>query len=189
MIIKQTIAGLACAIAAGAVSAADLPAGDPISAKIFLELHSFQQLSGSIEPLVSVPGEAFRVLDGDFLALGHLRIRLVGIDAPETAQQCNTAEGAFWECAVEAEDRVRSLMRMAERVECFSDEQDSYGNYLASCKADGRDVGAVLVGEGLAWPDQEQGYYGSEAATAQAGEIGIWQAATQPPWEWRKEQN
>lgn len=189
MMIIRTMASAALVFAANAASSQDLQLPDPISAKIFLELDSVQQLSGRIGPLVSVPGEAFRVIDGDVLSLGNLRIRLVGIDAPETAQRCNTAQGDFWECSAQAEDRARGIMRSAERVECFSNEQDSYGYYLASCKADGQDIGALLVGEGLAWPKPDQGYYQAELALAQAGNTGIWQAHTQPPWEWRNSHN
>lgn len=187
MILKRSIAGAAFAIVANVASSAELQPVDPISARIFLELHTIQSLSANIGPLVSAPGEAFRVIDGDFLALGNLRIRLVGIEAPKAAQQCNASNGSSWDCVTESSDRVRNVLRTAERVECFSSEQGNYGLYFASCEADGRDMGALLVEEGLAWPDQDQGYYLSEATMAQAEGHGIWQAYTQPPWEWRME--
>ena len=189
MMKKQTLVSAVFAFAASTVFAADLPKGDSASAKVFLELHSIQRLAGVMTPLLTVPGGAFRIVEGDFLALGNLRIRLIGIDAPEIAQQCNAAEGGYWECAAEAEDRVRDMLRNAERVECFSNERDSYGHYLASCKADGQDVGAHLVAEGLAWPDADQGYYHLEAMQAQAAHRGIWQAETPSPDEWRKDHN
>ncbi|MFC4213819.1 thermonuclease family protein [Pseudophaeobacter arcticus] len=187
--IKRTIVSTVFAFMAGAVSAADLPKGDSVSARVFMELHNIQRLSAVLDPLLSVPGGAFRIVEGDFLALGNLRIRLMGIEAPEVAQQCNSANGDYWECAAEAEDRIRDMLGSAERIECFGNERDSYGHYLASCKADGLDVGARLVAEGLAWPDQDQGYYLPEAAQAQAAHIGIWQAQTPTPSEWRKLQN
>lgn len=186
MMIKQTLAGLALAMTAGATSATELPlVSDPVSAKVFLELHSIQQMAGVMEPLLTVPGEAFRVIEGDTVALGTLKIRLVGIEAPEMAQQCNGADGTLWECAAEAEDRIREMLRGAERVECFSNDRDNYGHYIASCQADGQDVGAQLVAEGLAWPERERGYYTPEMEAAQAGSLGIWQAETLTPWEWR----
>ena len=174
---------------ASAVSSAELPPVDPISARIFLDLHSIQKLSADIRPLVSAPGEAFRIIDGDLLALGNLRIRLVGIDAPESAQQCNTSSGAFWDCSAQSSDRVRNIVHLAERVDCFTSENGNHGLYIASCQADGSDVGALLVGEGLAWSDQDEGYYLSETTVAQTEGLGIWQAYTQPPWEWRMEQH
>ena len=189
MILMRSIAAATVATIASLTSATELPPTDPISAKIFLELHSLQTLSANIRPLVSAPGEAFRVIDGDFFALGNLRIRLVGIDAPEAAQLCNTSNGASWDCSATSSDRARSIINKASRVECFTSEDGSHGLYVASCQADGRDVGALLVEEGLAWPDRDQSYYVSETNTAQANSIGIWQAYTQPPWEWRLEQH
>ncbi|GAA6195430.1 thermonuclease family protein [Pseudophaeobacter sp.] len=189
MMIKRTIVSAVFAFAAGIVSAADFPKGDSASARVFMELHSIQRLSGVLTPLLTVPGGAFRIVEGDLLALGNLRIRLVGIEAPEVAQLCNSAQGDSWECAAEAEDRIRDVLRTAERIECFSNDRDSYGHYLASCKADGLDVGGLLVAEGLVWPDQEQGYYQPEAAQAQAASRGIWQAETPSPSDWRRQQD
>ncbi|AZV77317.1 thermonuclease family protein [Parasedimentitalea marina] len=189
MIIKRTLAAATLVTLANTVSSAELPSGDPISARIFLELHSIQKLSADIRPLVSAPGEAFRVIDGDFLALGNLRIRLVGIDAPDSAQRCNTPDGSSWDCSAQSSDRARDVIHMAERVECFTSENGNHGLYVASCQADGSDVGALLVGEGLAWPEQDEGYYLAESNVAQTEGLGIWQAYTQPPWEWRIEQN
>lgn len=189
MIIKRTIAAATLATIASVASSAELPLVDPISARIFLELHSIQKLSADIRPLVSAPGEAFRVIDGDYLALGNLRIRLVGIDAPKAAQQCNTPSGASWDCSAQSSDRARNIIHLADRVECFTSDDGNHGLYLASCQADGRDVGALLVEEGLAWPDQDQSYYVAESNVAQADGLGIWQAYTRPPWEWRLEQH
>ena len=83
MIIKRTIAAATFATIASVASSTELPLVDPISAKIFLELHSIQKLSADIRPLVSAPGEAFRIIDGDFLALGNLRIRLPQKASPQ----------------------------------------------------------------------------------------------------------
>ncbi|MEP2716637.1 thermonuclease family protein [Pseudophaeobacter sp.] len=187
---KQTLASVALAFAASSSFATDLPLGeaDPTSARIFLELHSIQQLAGVMNPFLSVPGEAFRIVEGDSLALGNLRIRLVGIEAPEMAQRCNALNGVPWECAAESEDRMRDILRSAEQVECFSNDRNSYGDYVASCTADGEDVAARLVAEGLAWPDEERGYYLPELAAAQAEGLGIWQAETPTPFEWRMQQ-
>jgi endonuclease YncB( thermonuclease family) len=186
LMMKRTFVSVVFALAANTAAASDLPLGDSASAKVFLQLSGIQQLAAVMDPLLSVPGGAFRIVEGDFLALGNLRIRLAGIDAPEIAQRCNTAQGMLWECAAQAEDRMRDILRAADRVECFSNDQDNYGYYVASCKADGADIGAQLVSEGLAWADETQGYYQAEAARAQAASLGIWQAETASPSEWRR---
>ena len=38
------------------------------------------------------------VVDGDTLDVGSIRVRLFGIDAPETAQECADGRGAKWAC-------------------------------------------------------------------------------------------
>ena len=189
MKIKHLAARIALTFAASAAMSADLQPGDPISAKIFLQLHSIEKLAGEVVPLVSAPGRDFRVIDGDSLAMGDLNIRLVDIDAPLAVQRCNTPDGSYWDCAAQARQRVRSIVNEAERVECFSTDQDHYGRHLATCDADGVDVGALLVEEGLAWAHENDGRYVPQASIAQANARGIWQAETAPPWNWGAEQD
>ena len=57
---------------------------------------------------------------------------------------------------------------------------------IARCIAGGRDVGARLVDEGLAWAFVEYSgdYVAAEAAAKGAGQ-GIWQAPTQTAWDYR----
>ncbi len=39
-----------------------------------------------------------RVIDGDSLSFGKTRIRLQGIDAPETRQTCSRPDGSLYRC-------------------------------------------------------------------------------------------
>jgi len=54
----------------------------------------FATSSGAAAELV---GRA-TVTDGDTLTVAKQRIRLWGIDAPESAQQCTTRDGRSWPC-------------------------------------------------------------------------------------------
>src|SRR6476659_5677736 len=73
-----------------------------------------------------------RVVDGDTLTLGAVRVRLEGIDAPETDQVCLNASATRWTCGIEARDQLAS--RIAGRViDCVSSETDRYGRSLATC--------------------------------------------------------
>ena len=47
-----------------------------------------------------------RIVDGDTLAIGSTKIRLEGIDAPETDQVCLNANGAHWTCGIDARDQL-----------------------------------------------------------------------------------
>ena len=43
-----------------------------------------------------------RVIDGDTIHVGETRVRLEGIDAPESNQTCKRATGEEWACGAEA---------------------------------------------------------------------------------------
>ena len=90
-----------------------------------------------------------RVIDGDTLAIGAVRLRLLGIDAPEAAQTCTDAAGQAWACGVVATERLGALVATGE-TRCEGDERDRYGRLVAHCHAGGQDLNATLVREGLA---------------------------------------
>ncbi len=133
---------------------------------------------------VEITGEA-RVLDGDTLDIGPVRIRLHGIDAPERSQTCATARGT-WTCGIAASDRILALTK-AGPTTCIPIERDAFGRIVADCTADGVNLGATLVAEGLAWAFlRYSDTYAEIEAGARARGEGIWQAATQTPWDYRE---
>lgn len=88
------------------------------------------------------------MVDGDTLWLGGEKIRLAGIDAPETHD---------FRCAEELVIGERAAARLRELVNggaltlsTIDRDEDRYGRKLRNVAVDGRDVGEVLVGEGLA---------------------------------------
>ena len=88
------------------------------------------------------------VIDGDTLAIDGRRVRLLGIDAPEAKQTC-LAEGARWPCGKAATEAL--IERTTGRaVTCTEHDQDRYGRAIAVCRADGEDLNARMVSEGLA---------------------------------------
>ena len=132
----------------------------------------------------AVTGSA-RVIDGDTLDVGGVRIRLHGIDAPESGQTCRTG-GKRWLCGREA---TRALAgRISGRsVECQERDRDRYGRLVAACSASGRDLNAWMVAEGwaFAYRRYSNAYVGEESAE-RAARRGVWRGEVVPPWEWRK---
>jgi endonuclease YncB( thermonuclease family) len=126
------------------------------------------------------------VSDGDTLVVGGLRVRLFGADAPESAQLCGTAGGGEWDCGAAATDRLRDLVE-GETVTCAITERDLYGRVVAACAAGGRDLGAAMVGEGLAWAYRaySDAYVGAEDEARAAGR-GVWQGEALVAWDWRR---
>src|SRR4051794_20173629 len=91
-----------------------------------------------------------RVVDGDTIAIGSTKIRLLGIDAPEGAQPCKGKTGKSYQCGDAATARVRQLTA-GRAVTCKGDQHDQYGRLLAVCSVQGKEINSTLVREGLAW--------------------------------------
>ena len=86
------------------------------------------------------------ITDGDTLRIGSERIRLHGIDAPESKQSCR-AGGKTWPCGAAATRALRE--RIAGRpVECTERDRDRYGRIVAVCRVAGADVNAWMVEQG-----------------------------------------
>ena len=105
--------------------------------------------------LVSAPAWAqditgpARVIDGDTIDISGQRIRLHGIDAPDTKQLCDLGMMAM-SCGREATKRLRRLVRGGQ-VRCEERDRDRYDRIVAVCfNSDGRDVGKAMLRNGWA---------------------------------------
>lgn len=124
-----------------------------------------------------------RAADGDSLRLGEKRVRLIGIDAPELDQACWRDDGSEWACGRVARDHLAAIL-MGATISCTPQGEDKYGRTLANCEADGRDLGAIMVSDGLAVADSD---YLAEQLSARASGKGIWAGRFTNPREWRKD--
>lgn len=136
-------------------------------------------------PPGAVIGGRARVSDGDTIEVAGVRIRLEGIDAPESAQMCETAAGDPWPCGRLATRALERLIGDRE-VRCQSHGLDKYGRTLAVCEAGGRDLNAEMVRQGFAWAfvRYSQRYVAVEAE-ARAARAGIWAGTAVPAWDYR----
>jgi endonuclease YncB( thermonuclease family) len=126
-----------------------------------------------------------RVVDGDTIDIGDTRIRLEGIDAPESGQTCKRKWFGSWPCGAVA---TAALARMVENrtVSCEPKGLDKYGRTLAVCFVDGRDINAQMVRQGHAWAFVRYSQsYVKEEGLAKAESLGIWQGESQAPWDYR----
>lgn len=124
-------------------------------------------------------------VDGDTLAVGGVRVRLEGIDAPEASQVCTDARGATWPCGAEAQRALAQLVANTI-VSCEERGLDRYKRLLGVCRAGATEVNAELVRRGLAWAfiRYSQSYAAVEAEARRA-KAGIWSGQAQPAWEYR----
>lgn len=106
------------------------------AAAVVVAIHSPDRLGiGESQPPPSITGKAV-VVDGDTLRINGSRIRLHGIDAPESDQQCEDATGESYPCGRRATAALRSAVS-GERVNCERRTVDRYGRIVAVCYADG----------------------------------------------------
>lgn len=126
-----------------------------------------------------------RVIDGDTLEIGGERIRLEGIDAPESAQQCRDKAGASWACGEAAIAALKNLTSGSD-VTCERKGTDKYGRTLGICRAAETDINGAMIRSGYAWAFVKYSTtYAAEEAEARKAGIGIWQADNMPPWDFR----
>jgi endonuclease YncB( thermonuclease family) len=141
-------------------------------------------LTGNALAADAISGVA-RIVDGDTLAIGDIKIRLEGIDAPETDQVCLDAAAAKWACGVVARDRLIAHVN-GRPIDCKPTGTDRYGRTLAVCRVAGEDLNAWMVQEGwaLAFVRYSTAYV-KEEEKAHAAQQGLWRGAFIAPWDWR----
>jgi len=159
---------------------------------VALSVHGYQRAAVSLaahnHPQLrrEVVGKAW-VIDGDTIDVARTRIRLLGLDAPESDQSCTDAAGKRWWCGHAA---THALIRhlAGKTLRCAGPALDRYRRLLAVCTLpDGSDVNAWLVREGWA-PTYHSSLYRAQEDEARAAKRGIWAGSFMWPWVWRHRQ-
>ncbi|WP_233249153.1 thermonuclease family protein [Desulfobulbus oligotrophicus] len=125
------------------------------------------------------------VTDGDTLRVviegQEVKIRLYGIDAPESGQ-------AFGKASQQALKQITSGRQISIKVL----DRDRYGRLVALVFADGANVNEAMVASGFAWAYPQyckQSFcneWGRNQTMAKDNRKGLWQDGTPtPPWDWR----
>jgi endonuclease YncB( thermonuclease family) len=142
--------------------------------------HAAISLRSTPEALI---GQA-SVIDGDTIEINGTRIRLYGIDAPESDQTC-LKNGVPWRCgqkaAVELADKISR-----RTVRCEPKDQDVYGRTVAVCQAGGIDLNAWMASQGWALAYRQYSLvYVTDEQRASKAKLGVWQGDFIYPWDWR----
>lgn len=125
------------------------------------------------------------VVGGDTIEIAGARIRLYGIDAPESDQPC-FIDGQQVRCGDQAAQALAGRIGN-QTVTCKPRERDRAGLVVAVCKADGEDLGGWMVRQGWALAHRRvSSDYVREERRAEKEQLGVWRGYFVKPWDWRR---
>jgi endonuclease YncB( thermonuclease family) len=163
--------------------------------RFFLIICSIVLIAADSYAARTIEGVVRAVYDGDTVLLAtreesRLKVRLYGIDAPETAKPDMPGQ-PFGAVA----KRTLQYKIMGRQVSAEIVDIDQYKRAVAIIRYAGRDINREMTAEGMAWAYRQylQGPYASEYIAAEnrarSMRAGLWRDANpQPPWEFRQSQ-
>ena len=126
-----------------------------------------------------------RIIDGDTIHIKSNKIRLHGIDAPETKQTCKI-DNEEWYCGKQSTKELKKLINK-QNVECVINDVDIYNRYVAICYVDEININQWMVKNG--WAIAYRYYskdYINEEEYANNNKLGIWKSKFIEPYLFRK---
>ncbi|MGE0666609.1 MAG: thermonuclease family protein [Sphingomonadales bacterium] len=125
------------------------------------------------------------IIDGDTLEINGERVRLFGIDAPESRQHCISA-GKQVRCG-QAAARALDAFIGNRPISCVAKDRDGYGRMVAVCRVAEADLNEWLVrrGHAVAYTRYSKAYVAAEAEARRARR-GIWAGVFETPEDWRR---
>ncbi|MBI04669.1 MAG: nuclease [Pelagibacteraceae bacterium] len=126
-----------------------------------------------------------KIIDGDTIHINSNKIRLHGIDAPETDQKC-IFKKKEWFCGRQATKELKKLIKN-KIIKCEVNDIDIYNRYVAICFIDHIDLNKLMVKNG--WAIAYRYYstdYIAEENHARENKLGIWKGEFLSPYIYRK---
>ena len=131
-----------------------------------------------------IEGKA-KIIDGDTIYIGKNKIRLHGIDAPETNQRC-TLDKEIWNCGIKSTLALKNYI-LEREVYCEIINLDQYKRFVGICFVDNENMNKYMVSNGWAIAYR---YYSTlfieDEVMAQKNKLGIWQGTFIEPYLFRK---
>ena len=144
----------------------------------------------------TLTGDA-HVIDGDTLVVQGVRLRLEGIDAPETGQTCEDQRTKHViQCGALASEALKRLIAN-QPITCHLLRQDRYGRHIARCHVSGRiggnlpvdqdlSAGMVMTGWAVAYMAKSRPDLEVAEQSARARGLGIWATRFERPEDYRR---
>ena len=144
-----------------------------------------------------ITGKA-RVTDGDTIKINNQKIRLFGIDAPETKQFCKEVYLSFlifnfkrdYKCGEKSTNALKKKIQ-GKNIRCLvQDNKDRYRRNIGICYLKKQDINSWLVKNGyaIAYRRYSKKYINDEQY-AKDSKLGIWQGTFMKPEKWRRIMN
>ena len=169
--------------------------------KLSLSLFSIILFSSIITSAISfekiIIGKA-NVTDGDTIKINDQKIRLFGIDAPETKQFCKEVYLSFlifnfkrdYKCGEKSTSALKKKIKN-KKIRCLvQDKKDRYRRNIGICYLKKQDINSWLVKNGyaIAYRRYSKKYIMDEQH-AKDNKLGIWQGTFMKPEKWRRIMN
>ena len=169
--------------------------------KLSLSLFSIILFSSIITSAISfekiIIGKAY-VTDGDTIKINDQKIRLFGIDAPETKQFCKEVYLSFlifnfkrdYKCGEKSTNALKKKIK-DKKIRCLiQDKKDRYRRNIGICYLKKQDINSWLVKNGyaIAYRRYSKKYIIDEQY-AEDNKLGIWQGTFMEPEKWRRIMN
>ena len=127
-----------------------------------------------------------RIIDGDTIHIKSNKIRLHGIDAPETKQTCKIND-EVWFCGKQSTKELKNLINKQE-VKCITNDVDIYNRFVAICYVNEININQWMVKSGWAIAYR---YYSTdyivEEKYARDNKLGIWKSDFMKPYAYRQQ--
>ena len=126
-----------------------------------------------------------RIIDGDTIHIKNNKIRLHGIDAPETKQTCKL-DNEKWYCGKHSTEELKKLIYNQE-IKCETKDIDIYNRYVAICFVNKININQWMVKNG--WAIAYRYYstdYIREEKYARDNKLGVWKSKFMKPYAFRQ---
>ena len=131
-----------------------------------------------------------RVVDGDTIVLDGIKIRLKGIDAPESKQECISYSGANRRtkipCGEIATAELNNIIGK-NKVHCSNEGKDIYNRQLSYCYVGEVNINEEMVRRGYAVAAiKYDNSFKLDEKLAKSTKEGLWAGEFEDPEKWRK---
>ena len=130
-----------------------------------------------------------KIIDGDTIIMNEKKIRLFGIDAPETNQYCFDKKKIEYSCGLNSTNALIQYIKKNryKSIKCNHYEIDKYGRFISECWIGEISINSWLVKNGfaLAYLRYSNKFFFDEKKAKEEG-LGVWQGKFIYPWEWRR---